>query len=82
MRKQKRLRITSNKEKFAKKNVDKNLHCFSIKQIRNNNLDPVCHINKKITPTCAFCGIVIKVAKTFPIVRNEVNIERSFVNIL
>ena len=56
MRKQKRTRITSNKEKYAKKNVDKNLHCLSIKQIYNNNLEPVCYINKKITPTCGYCG--------------------------
>ena len=56
MRKQKRMRITSNKEKYAKKNMGKNHHCLSIKQIRNNNLNPVCYINKKITSTCGFCG--------------------------
>jgi len=56
MRKQKRMRITSNKEKYTKKNAKGHPQCFKIGKALNEGFDPLCIINKKMISSCGFCG--------------------------
>ena len=56
LRKQKIMRITSNREKFSKKNRQKSVECIKTSHILNNGTDSSYFINRKITSSCGFCG--------------------------
>lgn len=55
-RKQKRMRIISNKEKFARKTLNRNVQCNIIQGNTIDNDTTPCIINKKIALSCGFCG--------------------------
>ena len=57
LRKQKRLRITSNKEKYLKRNGKRNLECVLMPDVQiNHNQAAPCFVNRKSVSSCGFCG--------------------------
>ena len=56
LRKQKRIRIMSNKAKFHKRNGNKHLQCVLTPTEKNNNNEIPCFINKKSVSSCGFCA--------------------------
>jgi len=81
LRKQKRIRITSYKEKLTKRNVNKNLQCLPTQEPIHENITPICYINKKKFPHVVSVE-VMRVVKIFQTVKKGINIERNIVNIL
>ena len=55
-KRQKRMRIISNKEKFGKKSAERNVQCTLIQTNTTDDENPPCYMNKKITLSCGFCG--------------------------
>ena len=51
------MRITSNKEKYLRRNGNKNLQCI-VTPAKKRNDDKIlpCYINKQNTTSCGFCG--------------------------
>ena len=47
LRKQKRMRITSNREKLFKRNRNRNIECMETSQIGKNAIQLPCFVNKK-----------------------------------
>ena len=56
LRKQKRLRITSNREKFLRKNKNNTIQCIETSEIINDGMHSSLFINKKHASSCGFCG--------------------------
>ena len=56
LRKQKRMRITSNREKFSKRNRNKPIRCIETPQVIDNKIPSPFFINKKKISSCGFCG--------------------------
>ena len=52
----KMMRITSNREKFLKRNGNRNIQCIITPENENDRIYSPCFINKQIVPSCSFCG--------------------------
>ena len=50
------MRITSHREKFIKKNGNRNIQCIITTENENERFNSPCFINKKNVPSCSFCG--------------------------
>ena len=75
------MRITSHREKFLKRNGNRNIQCIVTTENENDRINSPCFINKKIYHLVVFVA-VLKVMKTYQTVLRGCSTRENIVSML